>query len=237
MASSAPRTPAPQTRPATAVFDRVVCVVDRPRSSLAAARVAAHVRAPGTDVGVLTVEDGARPIGRGLDELLAELERRETTLVVVCIRERSRAVGIAAGSVATHLLHEAPCSVLVVPERELAEDWPASIAVALDGSVESAAAAAATWDLSRRLGAPVRAIAATGRPRPADLELVRRIAPDFEAFDSRPVTAIAEASEDADLVVVGSRGLRGIHALGSVSERVAHEAHCPVLVVRPAPRG
>jgi nucleotide-binding universal stress UspA family protein len=28
--------------------------------------------------------------------------------------------------------------------------------------------------------------------------------------------------------------MRGIRALGSVSERVAHEAHCPVLVVRAA---
>jgi nucleotide-binding universal stress UspA family protein len=39
-------------------------------------------------------------------------------------------------------------------------------------------------------------------------------------------------SADADLLVVGSRGLDGFRALGSVSERVAHEASCSVLVVR-----
>jgi nucleotide-binding universal stress UspA family protein len=39
--------------------------------------------------------------------------------------------------------------------------------------------------------------------------------------------------ESADLVVVGSRGLRGLKALGSVSERVAHQARSSVLVVRP----
>ncbi|MEX2210983.1 MAG: universal stress protein [Gaiellaceae bacterium] len=39
-------------------------------------------------------------------------------------------------------------------------------------------------------------------------------------------------SEESDLVVVGSRSLRGIRSLGSVSERVAHESLCSVLVVR-----
>lgn len=34
------------------------------------------------------------------------------------------------------------------------------------------------------------------------------------------------------LIVLGSRGLHGIRALGSVSERVAHRAPCSVLVVR-----
>ena len=38
---------------------------------------------------------------------------------------------------------------------------------------------------------------------------------------------------DADLIIVGSRSLRAFEALGSVSERVAHQAHCSVLVVRP----
>jgi nucleotide-binding universal stress UspA family protein len=47
-----------------------------------------------------------------------------------------------------------------------------------------------------------------------------------------PVDALRKASEDADLLVVGSRGLHGLRALGSVSERVAHEARCSVLVVR-----
>ncbi|APR86868.1 Universal stress protein family protein [Minicystis rosea] len=52
-----------------------------------------------------------------------------------------------------------------------------------------------------------------------------------------PAPAIAEfaASLDADLVVVGSHGRRGAERffLGSVAERVAHLARCPVWIVRP----
>jgi nucleotide-binding universal stress UspA family protein len=44
--------------------------------------------------------------------------------------------------------------------------------------------------------------------------------------------ALIEESADADLVVVGSRGLHGLAAVGSVSERVAHQAKSSVLVVR-----
>jgi len=50
-----------------------------------------------------------------------------------------------------------------------------------------------------------------------------------------PVRALVGASGIVDLVVVGSRGVHGLKALGSVSERVAHQAECSVLVVRKAP--
>jgi hypothetical protein len=47
-----------------------------------------------------------------------------------------------------------------------------------------------------------------------------------------PVDALMSASADADLLIVGSKGLHGVKALGSVSERVAHQAQCSVLIVR-----
>jgi nucleotide-binding universal stress UspA family protein len=52
----------------------------------------------------------------------------------------------------------------------------------------------------------------------------------------KPAERIAEAARDdrAGLVVIGSRGLGGLKALGSVSERVVHAAPCSVLVARPA---
>lgn len=60
-------------------------------------------------------------------------------------------------------------------------------------------------------------------------------------FDTRqevghPAEAIVRvaAGTQADLIVVGSRGLSGIQQflLGSTSDRVAHHAHCPVLIVK-----
>jgi nucleotide-binding universal stress UspA family protein len=50
------------------------------------------------------------------------------------------------------------------------------------------------------------------------------------------VAALLERAREAALVVVGSRSLHGLRALGSVSERVAHRASCSVLVVHAADR-
>jgi len=78
-------------------------------------------------------------------------------------------------------------------------------------------------------------------------ELGARIATDagFEASpvwaaDSRNIAqAIVGAADelDADVIVLGARGLTGVRAfLGSVSERVLEHAHRPVLVVPPTNR-
>ena len=77
----------------------------------------------------------------------------------------------------------------------------------------------------------MRAVVATADPG-VDLEAALRIAPDCEPHEARALDTLAVASESADLIVVGSRGLRGMRALGSLSERIAHEASCSVLVVR-----
>jgi len=49
--------------------------------------------------------------------------------------------------------------------------------------------------------------------------------------------ALVDASEDADLLVVGSRGFGGLKGmvLGSVSHHCAAHAHCPTVIVHRAP--
>lgn len=54
------------------------------------------------------------------------------------------------------------------------------------------------------------------------------------AVEGAAASALIEAARDADLLVVGSRGLGGFGALllGSVSQECAHHAPCPVLIHR-----
>jgi nucleotide-binding universal stress UspA family protein len=168
--------------------------------------------------------------GNPLDSLLAEIGLRKANLAVVGSHGHSRAVGIALGSVATHLLHEAPCSVLIARAPRTGW-WPKTIVAGVDGSPESADAAAAAHRLAGRFGSTLRFVAAVDDPSMA-WPAASQLAPEVEEVPLSPVAALRELSEDADLIVVGSRALHGIRALGSVSERVAHEARCSVLVVR-----
>jgi nucleotide-binding universal stress UspA family protein len=169
--------------------------------------------------------------GRAIPSLLAVTKRERASLVAVGSHGGSRAAGILLGSVATAMLHEAPCPVLVARPKMDGEWFPHSIVVGVDGSPQSLYAVEIASALAERFGSDLSTLAAKHGKALAldDLQAVPKL-----QLDTRdPVTALVEASQQADLLVVGGRGLHGVRALGSVSERVAHRADCSVLVVRP----
>ncbi len=169
--------------------------------------------------------------GRPDRVVLEEARRMRATLLAVGTHGFSRSVGIALGSVTTVALHQAPCSVFVARERPDGEALPRSIVAGLDGSPESAAAWAVARALADRLGVRIRPVAAS-RSKGFDRAAVELLTDDVLIEDSEPVDTLVGAAERPDLLVVGTRGLHGVRALGSVSERVAHRATCSVLVVR-----
>jgi nucleotide-binding universal stress UspA family protein len=72
------------------------------------------------------------------------------------------------------------------------------------------------------------------------LKKIKKVGPKLKVsiklLEGRPADKIVEIAKEGafDLIVIGSRGLGGIKefVLGSVSDRVADEASCPVLIVK-----
>lgn len=132
------------------------------------------------------------------------------------------------------------------------------IVVGVDGSDQSKAAMDWAVEESRLRRGEVQAITAWSFPYVSD---AMGTAWDYEIFEKdaqaileaelervkgqgvtvtgrvvegNPAAALIDASKDADLVAVGSRGHGGFTGmlLGSVSHQTIHHAHCPVLVIR-----
>jgi nucleotide-binding universal stress UspA family protein len=163
--------------------------------------------------------------------LLREVESTQATLLVLGSHGHRRATEILIGGVAGELLHDAPCSVLIARPAGDIGRFPRSIVAGIDGSAAAASALRTAEELALRFDVPLRVVAAL-RGKNVDLARVRGRTPPVEEIDAHPLDALVASSSESDLLVVGSRGLHGIRALGSVSERVAHEAACSVLVVR-----
>jgi nucleotide-binding universal stress UspA family protein len=134
------------------------------------------------------------------------------------------------------------------------------VIVGVDGSDSSKEALRWALDYARATGAGIEAVAAWEYPEdlgwavvyPSDFDpegesrrgldaLITEVAgdkPDVEihqvVLEGHPAPVLVEASEQAALLVMGSRG-HGEFAgmlIGSVSEYCVTHAHCPVLVIR-----
>lgn len=77
---------------------------------------------------------------------------------------------------------------------------------------------------------PVRYLVATGG-KPVDVDRLAATSYELEFTSWKPVEALVGVSDFGDAVVVGSRGLHGVAALGSVSRplRTRAAGRTPVL--------
>ncbi|MEW9533448.1 universal stress protein [Microbispora sp. NPDC049125] len=219
--------------------------------ALAAAEAAARGRRPEVPVSAEIVE--------GIPAKILRDKAGEAAEIVVGSRGLGGFAGVVVGSVSTHVAGHASCPVVVV--RPGWRDAHGEIVVGVDYSPECEPAIAYAFEQARLRGCGVRAVYAWQLPvhtlapeisydveelhetqrRAVSEKLApwRRDEPGVpvreEVVFGHPVEALTEASERADLLVVGShgRGALGSVMLGSVSRAVLHHAHCPVAVVRP----
>lgn len=190
------------------------------------------------------VEDGRRQLPDGVrvqgdviegptHDVLMDVSR-DARVLALGSHGGGRMTGLVLASTATDMLRHSTCSVLVARPPFDEDDFPRSIAVAVDGSEPALYA----LEVARRIHADCggqaefRVVAAgrvaRGAVAPGPLGDV-----PVEPLRGRAHEAIARVGEGVDLLVMGARGLKGAKALGSVSERVAHKAASSVLVVRP----
>lgn len=205
----------------------------------------------------LTDSTVERVTGHVVAELLRMAE--SASMLVVGSRGHGRVGEALAGSVSQHVARHATCSVVVV--REAPVSSTPRIVVGVDGSPTSDAALEFACTRAERTREAVAAMHGwrvhvpstdvwNSKPRAvpdmSDRELllgesvagVRAAHPDVEllqeAIPVAPGQVLVDASANASLVVVGSRG-RGYFSgllLGSVSQDVVQRAHCSVAVIR-----
>jgi nucleotide-binding universal stress UspA family protein len=210
-----------------------------------------------TELGELEFE--ARELqdtaAHGLNDL-AEHERAD--LIVIGSTHHGSFGRVLAGTVASRLLHGAPCAVLVAPRGWSRGERTAIglVGVGYDGSDEARGALTVASELASALGARLRVItvapligpheehAAIEASRPAWAEILAQgVEAIGETVETEPVlsqgrepTELALQGVELDLLVVGSRAYGPLRRtlLGSVSAELVRTAPCPVLVV---PRG
>ncbi|GII64647.1 universal stress protein [Sphaerisporangium krabiense] len=224
-------------------------LTDHCRGMLARAAQRAAARAPGVTAGT------ALPTGAVVERLLQESTTAD--LLVVGGRGMGGFAGLLLGAVGLGLAGRTVCPLVVV--RGYTDDQTHVVAVGVDGSAGSEAALRHAFEEALLRRSAVRAVYAWTEPAFASLSGLffeekitamrpwlapwKEKYPDVQVSESvicrHPVPALVDASKEADLIVVGSRG-RGAASsvvLGSVGHGILHRAHCPVMVVTsPGPR-
>jgi nucleotide-binding universal stress UspA family protein len=194
--------------------------------------------------------------GHPAEQVLEVVVEVGADLLIVGSRGLSTFKGWLLGSVSQALVHAAPCSVLIVRAAP-DEATPKSLRIlfATDGSEDAAAAIGALQKFRFNEPGDLAVLTVTLGRVPItheDIEAARKLVSDtaeqlHSSFgkvitmrrEGSPADQIIEAAQEwnANLIVVGHRGLSGIASLfmGSVAHKVATYAPCSVLVVKRKP--
>ncbi|MFI5592318.1 universal stress protein [Amycolatopsis sp. NPDC051758] len=180
---------------------------------------------------------------------------RQARMVVVGASGSGGFTGMLLGTTAATLVSHAHSPVAVIRGRHGTAQVPESgpVVAGIDGSPNSEQAIAAAFEEASSRRAPLVAVHIMPQwesvAEDEERLLAQRLAgwqekyPDVEIRRvlrrDRPRHALLDASENAQLVVVGSRGRGGFTGmlLGSTSQALVQHACCPVLVVRPEAAG
>ncbi len=153
--------------------------------------------------------------------------------------------GVLTGGVATTALSRIATPMLFARRSITGALAGRPIVVASDGEEGSDQIVDLAGRLAQSQGAQlmlVNALGAESKMNPRTIQAQARAlklalpsAAEPRIEPGKPWDVILGAANDTNtaLVVLGSRRLSGPHALGSVSRRVVHDAHCSVLVVPP----
>lgn len=193
----------------------------------------------------------------GPPALVLEERSARAGLLVLGSRGHGGFTGLLAGSTAVAVTAHAHGPVVVV--RGEAGRRSGHVVVGVDGSEYSLVALGFAVEQAAVRQVPLRVVRAwhppAGQRPPAGPEAReaamadraeldeplarwRRAFPDVEVAvevtAAAPAALLVDASREAQLVVVGSRGRGGLRGmlLGSVSQQLIQHAHCPVAVVR-----
>ena len=189
----------------------------------------------------LSASTELRKDGSVADALMAEGPRHD--LLVLGSHGASRAGGIVLGDTASQAAHRTDKPLLIARGKAEAGDFPKAVLLASNGSPGSWAAARVTARIARARGSAVTVVHAPDGRHPewtrqiskqiAEIEAATGVEPALvDGPGNAPDRIVAAATHaSSSLIVIGRRGLTGMKALGSVSERVVHRAPCSTLVV------
>jgi nucleotide-binding universal stress UspA family protein len=243
---------------ALSAFPVPVSVADR--SSYEAAAFAL-LETEGATAAALGADVSGMHTGTGAihDVIIKVAEQIDADLIVVGNRELHGLKLLVGGSTSAGVVHGAHCPVLIVRGEE--RSWPPrGIVVGFDYSPASRRAAQTAMAIMRLYpdtamtliqvlaDSAVHPNAVLRRPERVDTE---HASLDLEAAAlsrriGRPVGSVLAVGDPADvltsrsdsattpdLVVVGARGLGGVRrlVLGSVSTKILHSGHSPLLVI------